>query len=234
MKETAPRPTQRIKQWNAASPMLVTNAIIALNVGMLVWSLTYRGGSLDVGIGGASPFHVRFGLNGGFVADGEWYRLITSGFVHYGLLHIAMNMYALFQLGLVLERSMHRVNYAALYFAALLGGSAGALLLDPNALTAGASGAVFGLFGAVAIALHRRGVNVMRTSIGPVLVINLLITFAVPGISKGGHLGGLAAGVAVGAIMLRPARQHGFDWAGLGTAIAVGGLAVAVALARVA
>ena len=120
----------------------------------------------------------------------EYYRLVSSGFLHYGIFHIGMNMLLLFQLGQLLEPAIGRVRFGLLYFSSLLAGSFGALLLQPNGLTGGASGAVFGLMAAAAIGLHRRGVNVFKTGIGTTLVLNLVITFTIPGISVGGHLGG--------------------------------------------
>ena len=109
-----------------------------------------------------------------------------------------MNMFILWQLGQLIETGLGRTRFAMIYFASLLGGSAGALLLSPNALTGGASGAVFGLMGAAAVILHRRGVNVMRTGIGTTLILNLVITFALPGVSIGGHLGGVLIGALIG------------------------------------
>jgi membrane associated rhomboid family serine protease len=115
-------------------------------------------------------------------------------------------MFILFQLGLLLEPALGRLRFATLYVAALLGGACGALLLDPNALTAGASGAVFGLMAAAVLGLWRRGVDPFRTGIGGLLAINLLLTFVIPGISVGGHLGGLAAGAAAGAALFATER----------------------------
>jgi len=114
-------------------------------------------------------------------------------------------MVLLYQLGAMLEPALGRVRFVALYAAALLSGSFGVLLISPLALTAGASGAVFGLFGAAAVGLHQRGRNVLQTSVGLLLVINLVLTFVIPGISIGGHVGGLIGGGLVGAVMLRVA-----------------------------
>ena len=115
-----------------------------------------------------------------------------------------MNMFLLWQLGQLLEPALDRGRFALLYFAAMLGGSVGALALSPNALTGGASGAVFGLMAAAAVGLQQRGVNPMKTGIGGTLVLNLLITFTIPGISVGGHVGGALMGAAVGYVMLEP------------------------------
>jgi len=147
-----------------------------------------------------------------FIDNGEWYRLISSGFLHYGLLHVGMNMFLLWQLGQLLEPALGRGRFALLYFAAMLGGSTGALALSPNALTGGASGAVFGLMAAAAVGLHQRGINPMKTGIGATLLLNLLITFAIPGISVGGHLGGALMGAAVGYAMLEPRWNRNASW----------------------
>jgi membrane associated rhomboid family serine protease len=147
-----------------------------------------------------------------FIDNGEWYRLISSGFLHYGLFHVGMNMFLLWQLGQLLEPALNRGKFTLLYFAAMFGGSAGALALSPNALTGGASGAVFGLMAAAAIGLQQRGVNPMKTGIGGTLILNLLITFTIPGISIGGHVGGALMGAAVGYAMLEPRWNHTAAW----------------------
>jgi membrane associated rhomboid family serine protease len=148
----------------------------------------------------------RLALYGPAVDAGEWYRLVTAGFVHAGVLHLALNMLLLYRLGEALESALGRVRFTLLYFFALLTGSAGALLLSPNVFTVGASGAVYGLLGAVAIGMRQRGASVWQSGIGSLLVVNLLFTFLVPGISIGGHLGGLAGGALLGAVLLRGGR----------------------------
>jgi membrane associated rhomboid family serine protease len=117
-----------------------------------------------------------------------------------------------------------------------LAGSAGAIIASPFARTGGASGAIFGLLGAAIVGLHRRGVNVWKTGLGPILLINLVITFAIPGISIGGHVGGLLAGGIVGGVMLRPSVRlgHDIDVLGLAAAVAVSALAVVIAFSAAA
>src|SRR5207237_5504815 len=127
--------------------------LIGLNV--VTYLATAAGGGAN---GRGGDLQSRLSLYGPAVARGEWYRLVSSGFVHYGLIHIGFNMLLLYQLGHMLEPALGRTRFVALYFVALLTGSFGALLLSPNALTGGASGAVFGLFGAAAIGLYHRGV----------------------------------------------------------------------------
>ena len=130
---------------------------------------------------------LEWGLFGPAVAEGEWYRLVTSGFIHANALHLIMNMFVIWFVGRELEPLLGRLRFGLLYIAALLAGSAGALLMNPNAFTVGASGAAFGLMGALAVGMRLRGIDIWRTGIGSILVINLLFTFAVPGISIGGH-----------------------------------------------
>jgi membrane associated rhomboid family serine protease len=176
-----------LRSLGARSVPVVTATLVAANVAAFLPTLA------DDGLLG------RFGLFGPAVAAGEWWRLVTAGFMHVSIAHIGFNCLLLWQLGVLLEPALGRVRFALLYAAALLAGSAGVLLLDPNALTAGASGAVFGLMGAAVVGLRHRGVDPMRSGLGPLLLVNLVLTFAVPGISVGGHLGGLVVGAALGA-----------------------------------
>ena len=193
-------PVRRYSEMRSVSrqDIAVTVALIAINVVVFIPSLT---GGAVAGRGSSNELALDYALFGPAVAAGEWYRLITAGFLHYGLLHVGFNMWILYQLGQQLEPSLGRVRFGLLYLTALLGGSVGALLISPNALTAGASGAVFGLMGAVAMQLRSRGINVLQTSIGSLLIMNLVLTFAISGISIGGHLGGLAAGAIAGFLL---------------------------------
>ncbi len=145
---------------------------------------------------------------------GEWYRIVSSAFLHFGIFHLALNMLLLFQLGLLLEPALGRIRFVLLYIASMLGGSAGVLLLHPNerSLHGGASGAVFGLLGAAAVIMFRRGINPLSTGIGTTIALNLFITFTIPGISIGGHLGGLVAGVAAGSLMAAPRHTRQPEW----------------------
>jgi membrane associated rhomboid family serine protease len=154
----------------------------------------------------------RGALNGQFVAAGEWWRIVTSGFLHsQGLiLHVLFNGYLLYQLGRMMEPGIGSSRFLAVFFAGLFGGSAGALLLDWGAFTIGASGAVFGLMGAALVLLRRRGINPWRTSIGTLVIINLVFTFMASGVSLGGHVGGLLGGV-LAALPLFRTRTEGSD-----------------------
>jgi membrane associated rhomboid family serine protease len=194
---------QRVRQRSARAGPVVTKAIIFLNVGVFLLTALSAGGGLGSDGG---RLQSQLGLFGPDLKYGGWwqlYRLVTSGFVHFGLIHILFNMVILYRFGEMLEPALGPVRMAGLYFSALLSGSFGALVLSPHALTGGASGAVFGLFGAAAIGLHQRGVNVWQSGVGGLIVVNLVLTFVIPGIAIGGHLGGLFGGFVVGAVMLR-------------------------------
>jgi len=213
-----PPARQRVRQWNASAGPLATKVLVGLNT--LVFVLT-----------SVSPsWQVRLALWGPSVAAGEWYRLVTAGFVHYGLLHIAFNMLLLYRFGMILEPALGRTRFVALYLASLLAGSFGAILLSPHVLTAGASGAVFGMVGATAVGLRQRGVSVWQSGVGGLLVINLVLTFLVPGISVGGHLGGLAGGATAGWLMLQEAPTRRATVEGVVIATAIAGMSVAGAL----
>ena len=168
-----------------------TLILIALNAAAFLAEIVSGSGGLNVGRSSAA---FDFGLYGPFVAEGEWYRLITGGFLHNDLIHIGFNMFALYFLGRILEPSIGTPRFVAVYVASLFGGALGALLLSPDALTIGASGAVFGIFGATFVIARGRGIDNVAGTIGVILLINLALSFARPNISIGGHLGGLVAG----------------------------------------
>jgi membrane associated rhomboid family serine protease len=178
----------RVITGSGRSDIPVTMILIALNVLVFLAQLAQRGSSASI----VSDF----ALYGPLVADGEWWRLVTSGFTHEQFFHIGFNMWALWFLGGILERLIGSTRMLAIYTAAVLWGSVGALLLSPDAFTVGASGGVFGLMAALLVLSQQRGMETMGSSIGFLLLLNLGITFAVPGISIGGHLGGLVGGAA--------------------------------------
>ncbi len=168
------------------------------------------------------------------VAEGEYWRLITGGFLHDpgNILHILFNMYILYWLGTMLEPVLGHVKFAALYFASLLAGSFGAIVADPLVRTVGASGAVFGLMAAAFVMQRARGVDPMRSGIGPLILLNLGITF-LPGfnISIGGHLGGLIGGALCALAMEQLLRHRRGNLLPVLACVAVGIVAVAGALA---
>ncbi|MET7395423.1 rhomboid family intramembrane serine protease [Dactylosporangium sp. NPDC005572] len=212
----------------------VTIALIVINVLVFVASVissgradALAGGGLGGLFGGSTPLHEWGGLlaypqgrltdgsgtvvrlAGDGVANGQYYRLFTSMFLHYGILHLAMNMWALWVLGRPLEAILGRVRFLTLYLLSGLAGSISVYLFSaPNALTAGASGAIFGLFAALIVVLRKMGRSI--AGILPVLVLNLVITFSFAGaISWQGHLGGLVGGALVAAgLAYAPAKNR--------------------------
>lgn len=170
----------------------------------------------------AGGFIAQFGLVPAAVGAGEVWRLVTSAFLHANLMHVAFNGYLLWLLGKMLEPTLGHARFSALYAAGLFGGGLGVvglawatvhtpllaipvvgpiLATHPAGVTVGASGAVFGLMGAAMAGMHRRGINPWNTGIGGLVLLNLVITFLIPGISVGGHVGGLLAGLAAGKLL---------------------------------
>lgn len=186
------------------STPVVTNALIALNLAVFVAGLgsgleTKSSFVYDGGLVGSAlnPFT---GVVVG-VAQGEWWRMLTSGFLHANLIHIGFNMWVLYALGRLLEPALGRLRFGLVYLVAMVCGAFGVLLMDPNGFTVGASGAVFGLMGAAVAVFRSRGINPFDTGLGGVIVLNLIFTFTIPGISIGGHVGGLIGGFIAGWIL---------------------------------
>jgi membrane associated rhomboid family serine protease len=127
------------------------------------------------------------------VSEGEWWRLLTASFLHYGLVHLGMNMLVLWFIGAPREEYLGPGRYFLVYIVSGLAGSAGALIWSPNALTVGASGAIWGIMGA-ALVLEARKIWVFGGQAMGLVIFNLAITFVIPGISIGGHVGGLIGG----------------------------------------
>jgi membrane associated rhomboid family serine protease len=189
-----------------ADPRLLTKILIGINVAVFVAVHAWSGLLADLVLRGAWPPPPFAPTEG--VADGEWYRLVTSMFTHNEIWHIAFNMLSLWWLGGPLEEALGRARYLAVYFVSGLAGSALAYLLtDPGTGTLGASGAIFGLFGATAVLVRRLKYD-MRPIIA-LLVINLIFTFN-PGfnISWQAHIGGLVAGVVTGYAMVNAPRRR--------------------------
>lgn len=184
----------------AAKPIVVP-ALIAINV------LVYLATAIQAGSGTAnyaSQLFSSLALWPPTVAGGQWWRLVTSGFLHIGLIHLAMNMIALWVIGRDLELVLGRLRFIGVYLLALLGGSTAVFLFGAlNAPVAGASGAVYGLMGGIAVAAFR-----LKVSLRPVLIViavNIVFTVSIPGISLLGHLGGLIFGaLSTGALVYAP------------------------------
>jgi membrane associated rhomboid family serine protease len=216
-----------------AGRMPATIALIAINVVVFVIELVGGGtGSLS---GGGTVIHDA-GLSGPDVANGDWWRVISGGFLHAGFLHLLLNMYVLYIAGSILEPGIGTPRFLGIYFVSLIAGSLGALIADPNSLTVGASGAIFGLMAAVVVIARGRGVEQLASQFGLFIVLNLVLTFSISGISVGGHIGGLIGGAVAAGLVLLVERQlsgragFGLEVAGIVLMIAAtfaGALAVA-------
>jgi membrane associated rhomboid family serine protease len=218
----------------------LTIGLIVVNVIMLLASIASAknsgaalyGQSMGGLIGGDTPLMDRLAVIGQCVtntgqvvpcgvADGEYYRLLTAMFMHFGVIHLLLNMWALWVLGRPLEAWFGPLRFLAIYLVCGLGGNVAAYVLQPGALSAGASTAIFGLFAVLFVALRR--LRLSTAAVLPVIVINLIFTLTVPGISIAGHIGGLVTGGLVGAGVAYAPRANR-------TAVQVGVLVGAVAL----
>jgi membrane associated rhomboid family serine protease len=211
----------------------VTKILIGINVGVYVAELIQGGGVYGVN----SKIYEKGVLWAPFVAQGDWWRLVTAAFLHYGPFHLLLNMVALYWFGTLLEQRIGSGRYLLIYLVSGLAGSAGALVVSPTNPTVGASGAIFGILGA-GLVLERQRDYVFGGSALGVIVANLVLTFAFSGnISVGGHIGGLIGGAASMLALSRFGRGHAvYGRAGLlGIAgiVAVGVISVAVAYWKV-
>ncbi|HEY4997307.1 MAG TPA: rhomboid family intramembrane serine protease [Solirubrobacteraceae bacterium] len=235
--ECAKQSTRVVRMGELASGPQITIALIVINViafiaeghvsptGSPSSSLYLKGALL-----GSSEIP---GLTTLGVAHGQWWRIVTGGFLHENLLHIGFNMYVLYVLGMQLEPALGRVRFATIYAVSLLTGSLGALLVSPHSLTVGASGAVFGIMGAFAVEMRSRRIPIMQGGLGGVgglILINLVISFTLPGISWGGHVGGLIGGAAV-AFALKLGEQRRMPALALAACALIGAGAIAGSLA---
>jgi membrane associated rhomboid family serine protease len=183
---------------------VATGVLIVLNVAVFAWTVVTAGSVMD---NAGAPLFDAWALVPGKVAGGEWWRLLTGGFLHYGPIHLLFNMMALWVIGRDVEAALGHGRFLAVYLVSLLGGSTAVMLLTtPGADVAGASGAVFGLMGALAVLLRR--LRIPLGQVGGLIVANLAITFLVPGISVAGHLGGLATGAAATAALVHAPPQR--------------------------
>jgi membrane associated rhomboid family serine protease len=167
------------------------------------------------------------------VAHGQWWRIITSGFMHENLIHIGFNMYVLYVLGQMLEPALGRLRFGTIYAVSLLTGSFGALLVTPHSPTVGASGAIFGLMGAAAVEMRARQIPIMQSGVGGLILLNLVISFTLPGISWGGHIGGLIGGAVAALVIQLGARYRSQALALIGcAAIGIAALAGSILIAK--
>ncbi|MFF9770301.1 rhomboid family intramembrane serine protease [Streptomyces sp. NPDC014636] len=214
-----------------ADPRLLTKILIGINLAVFIAIQADRSLLDHLVLYGAWPPKPSPPTSG--VAGGEWYRLVTSMFAHEEYWHIGFNMLSLWWLGGPLEAALGRARYLAVYFVSGLAGSALAYLLtSPATPTLGASGAIYGLFGATAVLMRR--LNYDLRPIVALLVINLIFTFnPAMNISWQGHIGGLVAGVVTGYAMVHAPREKR-SLVQYGTCAVVLALAVALVLVRTA
>jgi membrane associated rhomboid family serine protease len=204
--ECAKQRTKVKRMRDMATVPQVTYALIAINVAAFLaeGNLSFNGQPSNSVYSEGALFGSLRGVPGLGVAHGQWWRIVTGGFLHESLLHIGFNMYILYILGLQLEPVLGRVRFGVVYGVSLLTGSLGALIVTPHAVTVGASGAVFGIMGAFAVELRARQLPLMQGGLGGVgglILINLVISFTLPGISWGGHVGGLIGGALVAVLL---------------------------------
>jgi membrane associated rhomboid family serine protease len=203
--------TKVVRMRDMAKVPRVTYTLIALNI---VAFLTEQGQFTLYG----STIHGTV-INEGVlyraaIAEGhQYWRLVSTGFLHENLLHIGFNMYLLYLLGMMLEPAIGSVRFFAIYVTSLLAGSFGALFATA-APSLGASGAIFGLMGAAVVELRSRRISVMESGIGGLIVLNLILSFSIANISVGAHIGGLIGG-AVAALAIRTADSHKMPALGL-------------------
>ncbi|MBO0767833.1 MAG: rhomboid family intramembrane serine protease [Solirubrobacterales bacterium] len=187
-------------QWSATTALIALNVVVffaemATGVtpgGNDQGSVFIHGSLFGPAISGVNPYFQQI------PGTHEVWRLLSAGFLHASLLHIVMNMWFLFFVGRMLEPGVGRGNFLAIYLASLLAGSFGALAFTPVQPTVGASTAIFGVFGALIVVAHDRGIPIWQSGLGPTLLINLVLTLTISNISIGGHLGGLLGGVVCG------------------------------------
>jgi membrane associated rhomboid family serine protease len=187
------RATQR-RRFGVTEILIAINVIVFLAEGSGAWSFagsTNNSWLLNHGFL-AAPYVRSTAFPGAPIH--EYYRLLTSGFLHLDIIHILSNMYVLYWVGRLLEPAIGRARFTAIYFTGLLAGSLGVMIVSPLNATAGASGAIFGLLGAAFTEAQRRGIDQVRNQLVILIVLNLILTLSLPNISIGAHLGGLIGG----------------------------------------
>ncbi|MBE1499638.1 membrane associated rhomboid family serine protease [Amycolatopsis lexingtonensis] len=198
--------------------VLVTQVILAVNVLVFLFTAFQAQSLNDNDFSSLFQYGKLYG--DATLGNGEWWRVFSSGFLHYGPIHVAVNMFSLWMMGRSLEQVCGRGRYLALYFISMLGASAAVLLFDdPQKSTAGASGALFGLMGAYAVIVLKLRLN--PTGLIITLALNAFITFGIPGISIYAHVGGLVTGALVTVALLYAPEANQLRWQAIGLAIIV-------------
>jgi membrane associated rhomboid family serine protease len=195
--------TVRSGRMSGSTPSL-TQVLIAINV-LVFFAETATGTPLGgANAGSIGTLYEKGALIGPLITvNHEYYRLLTAGFLHDGLLHILFNMVFLYFMGAMLEPAIGRLNFGVVYLVTLLSGSFGALLFEPNAFTVGASTACFGVLGALIVVAYYRGISIWQSGLGITLLINIVFSLSISGISIGGHLGGVVGGAICGWLIVQ-------------------------------
>jgi membrane associated rhomboid family serine protease len=213
----------------AGTEALVTKGLIAITV--VIYLIGWTQGPGNINTPGGS-LYLKFLLYGPAVAHGDWWRLITAAFLHANIVHIGFNMLALWWFGSYVEQYLGRARFIGLYLAAGLAGSAGALIQTPTTPTLGASGAIFGILGAMLI-IEWQQTGRLAGNAMTLIVINLALSFAIANISIGGHIGGLIGGILVTLAFAQWGRGHA-AYGRVGVTGAVGIVLVAAASVAIA
>ncbi|NDL57956.1 rhomboid family intramembrane serine protease [Phytoactinopolyspora mesophila] len=219
---------------------VITKSLIGINLVMWLLVLLIQDGAVSAQTGGVwNEIPARFALVLGSTADpvslgvvdGEWYRLLTAAFLHQEFWHIGLNMFALWILGSALEPVLGRWRFLTLFLLSALGGSAVSLLGadHPYVMSLGASGAVFGLLGALFIVMRRFGRDVSAVMV--ILAINVVIGFTMPRIDWRAHLGGLIVGAILAFVFAHAPRQHRTVWSVAACVVVAGGVVATAVVA---
>lgn len=230
VKRGVPKRTVRIRQTLRRDPLIATKFIFAITVAAF-GLIALR----DHDLNGNGRTAMDLGLYGPALRHGEWWRLFSYSIVHFGLLHIASNLFVLWIVGRELEPGTGPIRFMTLYTVSVLGGAAGAFILSgPNSFTGGASGGVFGVTAAAALVAHRQGVKFWEGVFGPLLILNLVLGgVVVANVSLGGHIGGVIAGGLTAGAMILARRVEAPALGYLAAAIvAIASVGVAFALVR--
>ena len=224
IKADRPPTRERVRRSLASRPAVATQTLIGLNVAMFLFT-----NGLNDSFTNTRLFD--YAQTALYVHQGQSWRLLTAGFIHFGIAHIAFNMFALYLIGNALEPAVGPWRFTAIYFASLLAGSLGAMLLDPLVYSGGASGAVFGVGAAATVLMVRRGVRFWDTGFGPLLLINLAFGFFLTNVSIGAHLGGMVGGGICAAVMVETSRSRYGPIIGYVVAFGVAAVSFAAAIA---
>jgi membrane associated rhomboid family serine protease len=216
-----------------SAALTVTQVLVAINVLVFI-AETATGTPLGgVSSGAFGTLYVKGALVGPYYITvlHQYYRLLTAGFLHDGILHIAFNMWFLFVMGPMLENAIGRLNFAFVYFASLLAGSFGALLFAPAIPSVGASGALFGILGALIVVAYYRRISIWQSGLALILIINIVFSLTLADISIGAHLGGLVGGAICGWLIVQLDERRNLKAMALAGCALVGVASVIAAIA---